>query len=44
MYLSREANAATLRELASLAPGSTLAMTFQPPLELLDEEERPARR
>jgi len=29
MYLSKEANAATLREFAGLAPGSTLAMTFR---------------
>jgi methyltransferase (TIGR00027 family) len=43
MYLTREANAATLREMASLAPGSTIAMTFQPPLELLEEPERPGR-
>ncbi|MGC0417211.1 class I SAM-dependent methyltransferase [Embleya sp. AB8] len=43
MYLTHEANEATLRQIASLAPGSTLAMTFQPPLELLDEEERPGR-
>jgi methyltransferase (TIGR00027 family) len=43
MYLTREANAATLRQLAALAAGSTVAMTFQPPLELLDEEERPGR-
>lgn len=43
MYLTREANAATLRELATLAPGSTLVMTFQLPLDLLDEEDRPAR-
>ena len=43
MYLTEAANAATLRQLASLAPGSTLAMTFQPPLELLEEEERPGR-
>jgi methyltransferase (TIGR00027 family) len=43
MYLTKEANAATLRGLASLARGSTLVMTFQPPLELLDEEERPGR-
>jgi methyltransferase (TIGR00027 family) len=28
MYLTKDANAATLRRLASLAPGSTLAMTF----------------
>jgi methyltransferase (TIGR00027 family) len=43
MYLTKDANAATLRQLASLAPGSTLVMTFQPPLELLDEQERPGR-
>jgi methyltransferase (TIGR00027 family) len=43
MYLTEAANAATLRQLASLAPGSTLAMTFQPPIELLEEEERPGR-
>jgi methyltransferase (TIGR00027 family) len=41
MYLTREANAATLREVASLAPGSTLAMTFLLPLELADPEVRP---
>ncbi|MFE9884573.1 class I SAM-dependent methyltransferase [Streptomyces scopuliridis] len=43
MYLTKDANEATLRQLASLAPGSTLAMTFQPPLDLLEEEERPGR-
>jgi methyltransferase (TIGR00027 family) len=43
MYLTREANAATLRQLASLAPGSTVIMTFQPPLELLDPAERTGR-
>jgi methyltransferase (TIGR00027 family) len=41
MYLTKDANAATLRQLASLALGSTLAMTFLLPLELLEEEERP---
>lgn len=41
MYLTREANVATLRRLASLAPGSTLAMTFLLPVDLLDEDERP---
>jgi O-methyltransferase involved in polyketide biosynthesis len=40
MYLTKEANAATLRQLASLAPGSTVAMTFLLPLELVDEEDR----
>ena len=43
MYLTREANVATLRQLASLAPGSTLVMTFQPPLELLAPEDRAGR-
>jgi methyltransferase (TIGR00027 family) len=41
MYLTKEANAATLRQLAGLAPGSTVAMTFLLPLELLDERDRP---
>ena len=40
MYLTREANAATLRQLASLVPGSTLAMSFLLPMELLDERDR----
>ena len=41
MYLTKEANAATLRQVAALAPGSTLAMTFLLPLELADPEARP---
>jgi methyltransferase (TIGR00027 family) len=41
LYLSKEANAATLRQLAGLAPGSTLAMTFLVPPELVDDELRP---
>jgi len=41
MYLSQEANAATLRQIAGLAPGSTLAMTFLLPAELLDDDDRP---
>ncbi|WP_109480433.1 class I SAM-dependent methyltransferase [Paraburkholderia sp. C35] len=40
MYLTREANLATLRQIAKLAPGSTLAMTFLLPLELIDSAER----
>jgi methyltransferase (TIGR00027 family) len=43
MYLTREANRATLRQLAALAAGSTLVMTFQPPLELLEAAERSGR-
>ena len=41
MYLTREANAATLSEVASLAPGSAFAMTFLLPLEMADPEVRP---
>ena len=41
MYLTKEANAATLREVAGFAPGSILAMTFLLPLELADPEVRP---
>jgi methyltransferase (TIGR00027 family) len=41
MYLTREANAVALRQIASFAPGSTLAMTFLLPLELLVEADRP---
>jgi methyltransferase (TIGR00027 family) len=40
MYLTREANLATLRQLAALAPGSTLAMTFILPLDLIDQGDR----
>jgi methyltransferase (TIGR00027 family) len=41
VYLSRAAAAATLRHAAALAPGSTLAATFMPPLSLVEPEERP---
>lgn len=41
MYLTREANAASLREVAALASGSILAMTFLLPLEMADPEIRP---
>jgi methyltransferase (TIGR00027 family) len=41
MYLTRDAIAATLRQVAALAPGSTLAMTFLLPLELMAPEVRP---
>ncbi|MYQ89698.1 MULTISPECIES: class I SAM-dependent methyltransferase [unclassified Streptomyces] len=40
MYLTREATAATLRQIASLAPSSTLTMTFLLPPELLDDADR----
>jgi methyltransferase (TIGR00027 family) len=41
MYLTKAATAATLRQIAALAPGSTLAMTFLLPLELAAAEVRP---
>ena len=41
MYLTKDAIAATLRQIAALAPGSMLAMTFLLPLELADPEVRP---
>jgi methyltransferase (TIGR00027 family) len=40
MYLTKDAIAATLRQIAVLAPGSTLAMTFLLPLECAEPEER----
>ena len=41
MYLTKAANAATLREVAAFAPGSTLAMTFLLPLDMAGAEVRP---
>jgi methyltransferase (TIGR00027 family) len=41
MYLTKDAIAATLRQVAALAPRSTLAMTFLLPPELADSEVRP---
>lgn len=41
LYLTREAIIDTLRQIATLAPGSTLAMTFYLPLEHMEEEDRP---
>lgn len=41
VYLSKDAVASTLRDAAALAPGSTLAMTFVPPVELADPQLRP---
>ena len=40
MYLTREATEATLRQVAALARGSVLAMTFMLPLDLVDPSER----
>ena len=41
LYLTRDATVATLRQVAALAVGSTLAMTYLLPLELAEPEERP---
>lgn len=40
MYLTREANRESLRKIATLAPGSTLAMTFMLPPDLVEPEDR----
>lgn len=40
-YLTKDAIRATLRQVATLAPGSTLAMTFLLPLELTESGLRP---
>jgi methyltransferase (TIGR00027 family) len=42
MYLTEEAIVATLRQVASLAPGSTFVMTFMQPLELVPPDVRVA--
>jgi methyltransferase (TIGR00027 family) len=41
MYLSKDAITATLRKVAALAPGSSLAMSFLLPIEMVDPEMRP---
>jgi methyltransferase (TIGR00027 family) len=41
MYLTRDAIAATLRQVAASAMGSTLAMSFMLPIEMADPDVRP---
>ena len=41
MYLTKEANAASMREIAGFAPETTVAMTFILPSELQDDDVRP---
>jgi methyltransferase (TIGR00027 family) len=41
MYLTLDAITATLRQVATLAPGSTFAMSFMLPIELADPDLRP---
>ena len=44
LYLTREAILDTLRQIATLAPGSKLAMTFYLPADLMEEEDRPLQQ
>ena len=44
MYLTKDANADMLHQLASLTPGSTLVMTFQLPVDLLEPDKRAGMR
>jgi len=41
LYLTKEAIRSTLHQVASLATGSKLAMTFYLPIEFLDKEDQP---
>lgn len=41
LYLTKEAIMDTLRKMASLAPGSVLAMSFYLPFDLLDKADKP---
>lgn len=41
LYLTRDAVRDILQQIAALAPGSVLAMTFYLPMELMDEADRP---
>src|SRR6185312_12802094 len=44
LYLTKDAIISTLKQIATLAPGSTLAMTFYLPMELLNEEDKPLQQ
>lgn len=44
LYLTKDAILATLRQIATLAPDSKLAMTFYLPMDLLDEEDKPLQQ
>ena len=41
LYLTKEALISTLNQIATFASGSTLALTFNLPIELVDEEDKP---
>lgn len=44
LYLTKKAITAALYQLAALASGSKLAITFYLPIELLDEEDKPLHK
>lgn len=44
LYLTKEAITATLNQIATLASGSKLAITFYLPMELMDEEDKPLQQ
>jgi len=44
LYLTKDAIAETLKQMATLATGSTLAMTFYLPMEMIDEEDKPLQQ
>jgi methyltransferase (TIGR00027 family) len=44
LYLTKDAITSTLHQIATLASGSKLAMTFYLPMELLDEEDKPLQQ
>jgi methyltransferase (TIGR00027 family) len=41
LYLTKEAIISTLNQIATFASGSALALTFNLPIELVDEEDKP---
>ncbi|MCB1192022.1 MAG: class I SAM-dependent methyltransferase [Leptospiraceae bacterium] len=41
MYLTKEANLATLQQMTKLTPGSCFATTYMLPIDLLEAEDRP---
>jgi methyltransferase (TIGR00027 family) len=44
LYLTKDAISAILNQIATLAPGSKLAITFYLPMELMDEEDKPLQQ
>jgi methyltransferase (TIGR00027 family) len=44
LYLTKDAITSTLSQIATLAPGSTLAMTFYLSMEWMDEEDKPLQQ